>query len=41
VGLLPAATGDPQLPMARVIALELHLIGSHGMAAHANRRCST
>ncbi|GAA2774915.1 zinc-dependent alcohol dehydrogenase family protein [Saccharopolyspora taberi] len=31
VGLLPA---DPVLPMARVIALELELLGSHGMAAH-------
>ncbi|OON72520.1 zinc-dependent alcohol dehydrogenase family protein [Streptomyces tsukubensis] len=35
VGLLPAATGLPVLPMARVIALELELLGSHGMAAHA------
>ena len=31
VGLLPA---DPVVPMARVIALELELLGSHGMAAH-------
>jgi alcohol dehydrogenase len=33
VGLLPAATGNPQVPMARVIAWELDLLGSHGMAA--------
>jgi D-arabinose 1-dehydrogenase-like Zn-dependent alcohol dehydrogenase len=32
VGLLP---DDPVLPMARVIAYELTLLGSHGMAAHA------
>ena len=33
VGLLP---GDPpRVPMGRVLALELELIGSHGMAAHA------
>ncbi|HEU5475076.1 MAG TPA: zinc-dependent alcohol dehydrogenase family protein [Actinophytocola sp.] len=32
VGLLPE---DPVLPMARVIAKELTLLGSHGMAAHA------
>lgn len=32
VGLLPT---DPTLPMAQVIAYELSLIGSHGMAAHA------
>jgi alcohol dehydrogenase len=32
VGLLPA---DPALPMSRVIAYELSLLGSHGMAAHA------
>jgi alcohol dehydrogenase len=31
VGLLPE---DPALPMGRVIAFELSLIGSHGMAAH-------
>ncbi|KUJ68382.1 alcohol dehydrogenase [Streptomyces albus subsp. albus] len=35
VGLLPPAAGNPMLPMARVIALELRLLGSHGMAAHA------
>lgn len=35
VGLLPppAAAGHPRLPMARVIAWELDLLGSHGMAA--------
>jgi alcohol dehydrogenase len=33
VGLLPAATGHPAVPMARVIAYELDLLGSHGMAA--------
>ncbi|WP_221352795.1 zinc-dependent alcohol dehydrogenase family protein [Streptomyces beigongshangae] len=32
VGLLPE---DPVVPMARVIALELELLGSHGMPAHA------
>jgi alcohol dehydrogenase len=32
VGLLPQ---DPVLPMARVIGLELELLGSHGMPAHA------
>ncbi|MGZ6804989.1 MAG: zinc-dependent alcohol dehydrogenase family protein [Nocardioidaceae bacterium] len=33
VGLLP---GDPPpVPMGRVLALELELLGSHGMAAHA------
>jgi alcohol dehydrogenase len=35
VGLLPPALGHPEIPMARVIALELELVGSHGMAAHA------
>ncbi|MGP3984904.1 zinc-dependent alcohol dehydrogenase family protein [Streptomyces sp. KR80] len=34
VGLLPSVAGDPALPMARVIALELEVLGSHGMAAH-------
>ena len=33
VGLLPAATGHPQVPMERVIGYELDLLGSHGMAA--------
>ena len=32
VGLLPV---DPEIPVSRVIALELELLGSHGMAAHA------
>jgi alcohol dehydrogenase len=35
VGLLPAAYGRPALPMDLVIAYELELLGSHGMAAHA------
>lgn len=35
IGLLPPAAGNPMLPMDRVIALELQLLGSHGMAAHA------
>ncbi|MBA2950375.1 zinc-dependent alcohol dehydrogenase family protein [Streptomyces himalayensis] len=35
VGLLPSAAGDPVVPMSRVIALELELLGSHGMPAHA------
>ncbi|MET8174530.1 zinc-dependent alcohol dehydrogenase family protein [Streptomyces clavifer] len=34
VGLLPPAAGDPVVPMARVIGLELEILGSHGMAAH-------
>ena len=34
VGLLPPDLGHPRLPMARVIAHELELVGSHGMAAH-------
>ncbi|MFF5253832.1 zinc-dependent alcohol dehydrogenase family protein [Streptomyces leeuwenhoekii] len=34
VGLLPSASGTTPVPMARVIALELELLGSHGMAAH-------
>jgi alcohol dehydrogenase len=34
VGLLPPAQGRPEVPMERVIALELRLLGSHGMAAH-------
>ncbi|WP_327293467.1 zinc-dependent alcohol dehydrogenase family protein [Streptomyces sp. NBC_01198] len=33
VGLLPA--GGVPVPMDRVVALELELLGSHGMAAHA------
>ena len=35
VGLLPPAQGRPLVPMERVVALELELLGSHGMAAHA------
>ncbi|HEX2074410.1 MAG TPA: zinc-dependent alcohol dehydrogenase family protein [Geodermatophilus sp.] len=34
VGLLPPAQGRPEVPMERVIALELQVLGSHGMAAH-------
>ncbi len=34
VGLLPAPDGTTPVPMARAIALELELLGSHGMAAH-------
>ncbi|MYR23120.1 zinc-dependent alcohol dehydrogenase family protein [Streptomyces sp. SID6137] len=34
VGLLPSAEGTTPVPMARAIALELELLGSHGMAAH-------
>jgi D-arabinose 1-dehydrogenase-like Zn-dependent alcohol dehydrogenase len=33
VGLLPPAQGRPGIPMHRVIAYELDLLGSHGMAA--------
>ena len=33
VGLMPPAQGAPAVPMARVIADELELIGSHGMQA--------
>ncbi|WP_329057812.1 zinc-dependent alcohol dehydrogenase family protein [Streptomyces sp. NBC_01453] len=35
VGLLPR---DPVVPMGRVIGLELELLGSHGMSAHAYPR---
>lgn len=35
VGLLPAAAGSPEIPMARVIAFELEILGTHGMAAQA------
>ncbi|MCU1673620.1 MAG: Alcohol dehydrogenase GroES domain protein [Frankiales bacterium] len=35
VGLLPPEQGRPLVPMDRVVALELELYGSHGMAAHA------
>lgn len=34
VGLLPAVLGRPALPMERVVAHELEILGSHGMAAH-------
>jgi len=34
VGLLPPDLGHPAVPMARVIALELEILGSHGMPAH-------
>ena len=33
VGLLPPLDGHPRVPMARAIAWELDLLGSHGMAA--------
>jgi len=33
VGLLPPVGGHPPVPMSRVIAWELDLLGSHGMAA--------
>ena len=35
VGLLPPSQGRPLVPMERVVALELEVLGSHGMAAHA------
>ncbi|WP_067805341.1 zinc-dependent alcohol dehydrogenase family protein [Actinomadura formosensis] len=35
VGLLPPGAGRAGLPMDRVIAWELEIAGSHGMAAHA------
>ncbi|WP_230195667.1 zinc-dependent alcohol dehydrogenase family protein [Streptomyces coriariae] len=34
VGLLPSADGTTPVPLARAIALELEILGSHGMAAH-------
>lgn len=34
VGLLPAELGHPAVPMDRVIAGELEILGSHGMPAH-------
>jgi D-arabinose 1-dehydrogenase-like Zn-dependent alcohol dehydrogenase len=34
VGLLPPDLGHPAMPMSRVIAHELEIVGSHGMAAH-------
>lgn len=33
VGLLPSRLGRPALPMDRVVALELEVLGSHGLAA--------
>ncbi|GAA3914994.1 zinc-dependent alcohol dehydrogenase family protein [Actinoplanes auranticolor] len=35
VGLLPAVTGRPAVPMELVVAHELEILGSHGMPAHA------
>ena len=35
VGLLPPAQGRPVVPMDLVVAHELQVLGSHGMAAHA------
>ncbi|GAA1188647.1 zinc-dependent alcohol dehydrogenase family protein [Nesterenkonia xinjiangensis] len=35
IGLLPAIEGHPRVPMDRVIAWELDVFGSHGMAAGA------
>jgi alcohol dehydrogenase len=35
VGLLPPSQGRPLVPMERVVAMELELLGSHGMAAHS------
>ncbi|MBW8487664.1 alcohol dehydrogenase catalytic domain-containing protein [Actinomadura parmotrematis] len=35
VGLLPSAAGRADLPMDLVVARELEIVGSHGMAAHA------
>ena len=34
VGLLPGAAGLPRVPMHLVVAGELQVLGSHGMAAH-------
>ena len=35
IGLMPAVTGHPTVPMELVIARELQVLGSHGMPAHA------
>jgi D-arabinose 1-dehydrogenase-like Zn-dependent alcohol dehydrogenase len=35
VGLMPPDSAYPTVPMGRVVALELEVLGSHGMAAHA------
>jgi D-arabinose 1-dehydrogenase-like Zn-dependent alcohol dehydrogenase len=37
VGLMPPAAGPAVLPMDRVLALELEIVGSHGLAAHRYR----
>ena len=34
VGLLPPELGRPEVPMELVVARELAVLGSHGMAAH-------
>ena len=34
VGLMAGQDSDPAIPMARIIAYELELFGSHGIAAH-------
>ena len=34
VGLMPPAAGPAVLPMDRVLAYELEIVGSHGLAAH-------
>ncbi len=34
VGLLPAGTAVDPVPMHRVVARELEVLGSHGLAAH-------
>lgn len=33
VGLLPSVNGHPAIPMDRVIAWEITVVGSHGMAS--------
>lgn len=35
VGLLPPVSGSPRVPLHLLVAGELELLGSHGMAAHA------
>jgi alcohol dehydrogenase len=35
VGLLPPAVGRPEVPLDVVLARELQVLGSHGMAAHS------
>ncbi|HEX2808774.1 MAG TPA: alcohol dehydrogenase, partial [Kineosporiaceae bacterium] len=35
VGLLPSVLGLPEVPMHLVVAGELQVLGSHGMAAHS------